>query len=142
MADPSPAEKSTLRTAWDWATGLPGQVWEGAKNLWNGTTKKVTDTFNSATQYVADTKQSLEDKAEDLKHPIYTAIKMALSGIFGKAAMRGVVEMALGFFDKGNAQGFGSGEFSETLQRWDREFSRDLGQEPLKPKPAAVPAPA
>ena len=139
MADPN--EKSTVRKAWDWAVGLPGRAWDEAKSMWNGATQKVTQTYNDAAAYVGDQKQALEDKAADAMHPVYSSIEWGLQKIFGESAMRGFTEMLLGFFDKGDAQGFGSGEFSEALQRWDRELSRDLGKDPLKPKAAANPAP-
>jgi hypothetical protein len=133
---------SKLRSAWDWAVGLPGRLYDDAKNLVHGTKQKITQTYNNAVAAVSDETQAIEDKAADTAHPVYSSIEWGLQKIFGEANMRGFAEMLLGFFDKGNGQGFGSGEFSEALQRWDRELSRDLGQKPLAPKGTAAPAPA
>lgn len=144
MTDPAkPEEKNWLSRQWDTVKG----EWHAVKGWISGkkdaVVNTVTQTYNNATAAAGDAKQRIEDNIDDAKHPVYSAIEMGLTAIFGKQAMKWLVDTLLGFFGKkgdNNVQSFGSGSFTDTLTRWQRELNRDPGTKPTPP-PQAKPAP-
>ena len=138
---------SLLGDEWNSVTSGISNEWHKFTN-WVGQkkdeiTSTVTNGVNTVTTAVSDEKQKIADDIDDAKHPIYSAIETGLTAIFGKQAMKWLVDTLLGFFgNKGgnNVQSFGSGDFTDTLTRWQRELNRDLGTKPTPP-PQAKPAP-
>jgi hypothetical protein len=143
MTDPvtKPQEKNWLSRQWDTVKGEWNAVTGWVSGKKDAVVQGVTHTIDHVTAAAGDAKQRVEDNIDDARHPVYSAIEMGLTAIFGKQAMKWLVDTLLGFFGKSgnnNVQSFGSGSFTDTLTRWQRELNRDPA---TPPPPQAKPAP-
>jgi hypothetical protein len=115
------------------------RVWDTVAGWWSGAKETVAQTYNNTTQAISDAEQRAADTLDDVRHPLYTALKKGLSAVFGKAAVKWGVDEVMSIFghDNKDVHAFGSGTFMAEVQKWQRQFERD----PEMRKPVVVPAP-
>jgi hypothetical protein len=99
------------------------QEWDAVNKWLSRAQATVNRRIEQVSEVGTEAMQESLDSIDDAKHPLYTAVEMGLSAIFGKQAMKSMVDTLLGSFDEKS----GTGEFSQALHRWQRELNRDLG---------------